>query len=127
MITSNEIDFSPQSSTAVISGAQKFILPVPAFADGGEPLVYPDGDKAGQPVVDREGRKISGRGIVFHNDDVVLHSVLLPDNEALLAEYFIDPGASYEIVIPATADPLTYNLVCTIHLGMQGTLQIIAR
>lgn len=68
-----------------------------------------------------------GDTIVFHNDDLALHSVFLPDNEALLAEHFIDPGASYEVVIPASADPLSYKLVCTIHLGMQGTLQIIAK
>jgi|SRR5262245_19859510 len=68
-----------------------------------------------------------GDTILFHNDDDALHSVFLPDNEALLAEHFIDPGASYEVVIPASADPLTYNLVCTIHMRMRGTLQIIAR
>jgi plastocyanin len=68
-----------------------------------------------------------GDAIMFHNDDVALHSVFLPDNEALLAEHFIDPGASYQVVIPTTADPQTYNLVCTIHLGMRGTLQIIAK
>lgn len=68
-----------------------------------------------------------GDTIVFHNDDAELHSVLLPDNETLLAEHFIDPHASYQVVIPASADSLTYNLVCTIHLGMRGTLQIVAR
>ena len=84
MITSDEIDFSPQSSTAVISGAQKFILPVPAFADGGEPLVYPEGDKAGLPIVDREGRKISGRGIVFHNDEDGAWQVAKGDGTAVI-------------------------------------------
>jgi plastocyanin len=69
----------------------------------------------------------TGDTIVFHNDDGVLHSVLLPDNEALLAAHFIEPHASYEIVIPATAGAATYALVCTIHLNMKGTLQIIAQ
>jgi plastocyanin len=68
-----------------------------------------------------------GDTIVFHNDDAALHSVFLPDNEALLAEHFITPGASYEVVIPGNAEPRSYNLVCTVHLGMRGILQIIAR
>jgi plastocyanin len=48
-----------------------------------------------------------GDTIVFHNDDAALHSVFLPDGEALLSEHFIDPGGSYEVVIPTTADPQT--------------------
>jgi plastocyanin len=68
-----------------------------------------------------------GDTIVFYNDDNELHSVFLPDNQSLLAERFINPRASYEVVIPATADPAIYNLVCTIHINMQGTLQVMAR
>ena len=68
-----------------------------------------------------------GDTIVFHNDDAALHSVFSPDNEALMAEHFINPGASYEVVIPANAESRSYNLVCTVHMGMRGTLQIIAR
>ena len=68
-----------------------------------------------------------GDTIVFYNDDAEPHSVFLPDNEALLAEHFIDAHTRYEVVIPATAEPATYNLVCTIHIMMKGTLQIIAR
>jgi plastocyanin len=68
-----------------------------------------------------------GDTIVFYNDDNELHSVFLPDNQSLLAERFIQPRASYEVIIPATADPAIYNLVCTIHMNMQGTLQIMAR
>jgi len=69
----------------------------------------------------------SGGTIVFYNDDAETHSVLLPDNQTLLAEHFIDPHARYEVKIPASADPALYNLVCTIHMDMQGTLQITAR
>jgi hypothetical protein len=66
-ITPQNFDFSPENSTAVISNAQKFILPVPAFADGGEPLVHPRGDKQGQPITDWEGKPIGERGVVFSN------------------------------------------------------------
>ena len=68
-----------------------------------------------------------GDTIVFHNDDNVLHSVLLPDNEALLAAHFIEPHKGYEVVIPPAADPGAYALVCTVHINMKGTLQIFAQ
>jgi plastocyanin len=68
-----------------------------------------------------------GDTIVFYNDDNELHSVFLPDKQTLLAEHFVSPHARYEVMIPATADPAIYNLVCTIHMNMQGTLQIMAR
>jgi plastocyanin len=68
-----------------------------------------------------------GDTIIFYNDDNELHSVLLPDNQTLLAEHFIDPHARYEVVIPTATDPAIYNLVCTIHLNMQGAVQIMAR
>ena len=63
----------------VVSGAQKFIIPVPTFAEngGGEDLVYPKGatDKdgnsgAGQPITDWQGKPIGEpgeKGVVFFN------------------------------------------------------------
>jgi hypothetical protein len=55
-------------STPVISSAQKFIIPVPALGQRGEPLIYPPKDpKAGQPIRDYQGKPIGERGIVFFN------------------------------------------------------------
>ncbi len=68
-----------------------------------------------------------GDMIVFHNDDRELHSIFLPDGETILAAHFIDPNTNYEVTIPTTADPATYDLVCTIHINMKGTLQIVAQ
>ena len=68
-----------------------------------------------------------GDMVVFHNDDRELHAVLLPDYEALLAAHFIEPHASYELAIPPTANPGIYELVCTVHINMKGTLQITAQ
>jgi len=63
-----DLQFTETTSTAVISSAQKFILPVPVLADGGEPLIYPpDHPQAGQPILDWEGNPIGDRGIVFFN------------------------------------------------------------
>ena len=68
-----------------------------------------------------------GDTIVFHNDDNVPHSVSTPDNETLLAAHFIEPHKGYEVVIPPATDPGAYELVCTVHINMKGTLQIIAQ
>jgi len=65
-ISPADLAFDPASSTSVISSAQKFIIPVPAF--GGEALVYPKGDdKSGKPILDYEGKPIGERGLVFFN------------------------------------------------------------
>jgi hypothetical protein len=64
-LVSEDIDFS--SATKVISSAQKFIIPVPAFMSEGEPLVNPDGANAGKPIVDYQGNPIGDKGIVFFN------------------------------------------------------------
>lgn len=65
-IKAEDIDFS--TATKVISGAQKFVIPVPAFQDQGEPLVYPAGaDKAGEPIADWQGKPIGDNGVVFFN------------------------------------------------------------
>ena len=67
-ISPSDLRFDPDRSTAVISSAQKFIIPVPAFGRGGEPLVYPKGhEKAGKPILDYEGKPIGDRGLVFFN------------------------------------------------------------
>jgi len=55
-------------STPVISNAQKFIIPVPALGQSGEPLVYPhEYEKAGQPILDYTGKPVGDRGLVFFN------------------------------------------------------------
>ena len=67
-ITPDMLRFDESSSTAVISGAQKFIIPVPAYEARGEPLIYPkSNERAGQPIVDYEGKAIGERGVVFFN------------------------------------------------------------
>jgi hypothetical protein len=68
-IVSSGIRVDSSTGTAVISSAQKFILPVPALAGGGEPLRYPAGhEKAGTLILDFQGKPVGERGLVFFND-----------------------------------------------------------
>ncbi|MFZ9888330.1 MAG: hypothetical protein ACO3JL_12585 [Myxococcota bacterium] len=67
LLSPADVDFDDAAD--VISNAQKFIFPVPAFAGGGEPLVFPRGhEKAGEPITDWRGEPIGDKGLVFHND-----------------------------------------------------------
>jgi hypothetical protein len=66
LITADQIDFGPKASTPVVSDTLRFVIPVPVFEGGGEPLVPPDGAEA---FTDWEGKPISGRGVVFYNPD----------------------------------------------------------
>lgn len=72
-------------STPVISNAQKFIIPVPAFGPKGEPLIYPPKHpKAGQPILNRKGNPIGDRGIVFFNDKDQSWQAAVGDGQSVL-------------------------------------------
>lgn len=65
LIRADEIDFGVAASTPVVSDTLRFVLPVPALAHGGELLRHPDGSA----FLDRQGRPLQGRGVVFFNED----------------------------------------------------------
>ena len=68
IVKNTDLKTGPGYSTPVISNAQKFIIPVPAFKDGGEALIYPkEHPNAGQQIVNNEGKPIGKSGIVFYN------------------------------------------------------------
>ena len=63
-----DLRFGSGLSTPVISQAQKFILPVPAFDNGGEKLDYPiNHELAGEPITDWQGNPVGETGVVFFN------------------------------------------------------------
>src|SRR5262249_19399973 len=62
-IKSADLNLRPDTSTAVISSAQKFIIPVPAWGRNGEPLTYPKGhEREGQAILDFQGKAVGDRG-----------------------------------------------------------------
>ncbi len=65
-INASDLDFT--RATPVISRAQKFVVPVPEFRGGAEPLVYPaDQEHAGQPILGWDHTPVGETGIVFWN------------------------------------------------------------
>jgi hypothetical protein len=80
LLRADQIDFSDAVSTPVVSDSFRFVLPVPAWPDGGEPLVRPDG----APLTDRDGRLIEGRGIAFIDPDDRCWEVARGDGSAVI-------------------------------------------
>jgi hypothetical protein len=112
-LTADSIDFSPEASTPVISGAQKFVLPIAAFKDGGDALVYPDGDKAGQPITDQRGRPIAGRGLVFFNADDGAYQVVRGDGNGVVIIGSVTEAQAAKLVAKVrelAADPSELSL-----------------
>ena len=63
-----DLSFESDNSTAVISEAHKFIIPVPNLGAQAEPLVYPaDHPDAGQPILNYKGRPVGEKGLAFFN------------------------------------------------------------
>ncbi len=72
-ITASQVNWDKGAD--VVSNAQKFVIPVPQFEGGGEPLVYPAGAKdkngadiGGTPIKDWQGQPIGDNGVVFWNE-----------------------------------------------------------
>ena len=81
LITADQIDFSPKASTAVASDTLRFVLPVPKFQGGGEPLKPPAG---AAPFRDRNGEPVTGRGVVFFNPDDQCYQAAPGDGQAVV-------------------------------------------
>lgn len=83
-ITADEIDFSPTMSTAVVSDTLRFVVPVPAMADGGAPLRQVEGEAAGEPFIGKDGRPIEGPGLAFFNSDDGCNDFVRCDGRAVI-------------------------------------------
>jgi plastocyanin len=66
-----------------------------------------------------------GDRIVFKNEDGDLHSVVLPDQEDMLPEHFIEPATSFQFRVPANVRPGEYSIACTIHVDMRTRLVVV--
>jgi len=72
-------------STPVISNAQKFIIPIPAFGQAGELLVYPKSyEQGGKPILDYTGQPVDDRGLVFFNGKDKSWQAVLGDGEGVI-------------------------------------------
>jgi plastocyanin len=66
-----------------------------------------------------------GDQIVFKNEDGDLHSVVLPDQEDVLPEHFIEPATSFLFQVPADMQPGAYSIACSIHVDMHTRLVVV--
>ena len=114
LVSAVDLQFGADTSTPVISAAQKFILPIPVLADGGEPLVYPAEDnQAGGPIVDYKGEPIGDRGLVFFNQaDQTVQAVPGDGNGVIIInEVTLDQAnALHEYILSLNPDPATLTL-----------------
>jgi hypothetical protein len=114
LVTSADLKFGDGDSTAVISNAQKFILPVGNWGDQGEPLVYPAGhSQAGEAIVDYKGSPIGDRGLVFFNyADQSVQAVAGDGNGVIIInEVTADQAiALYQKVATCSDDPAQLSL-----------------
>lgn len=97
-LTINNVSF--EAAATVISGAQKFVIPVPTV--GAEALVNP---ASGEAIVDYKGRPIGDSGVVFFNGKdqswqaaktdggVVIINEVTAEQAAVLIEKIGDIGA----------------------------------
>jgi hypothetical protein len=77
--------FDPGLSTPVISQAQKFIIPVPAFGSEGEKLMYPPNhEHAGELMKDWQGNPVGETGVVFFNTKDQSWQAALGDGTAVI-------------------------------------------
>ena len=101
-------------STSVISNAQKFIIPVPAFIQGGEALVYPQSyEKAGQLILDYTGKPVGDRGLVFFNGKDKSWQAVKGDGEGVIIINEVTQEQArklYQKVQALKADPTNLTL-----------------
>jgi len=109
-LTPADLNFSKAAD--VISSAQKFILPVPNFADGGEPLVYPEGAKdkdgksiGGTPIADWEGKPIGDKGVVFFNAKDQAWQAVKGDGEGVVIMNQVSEGQAKDLLGKVGGDP----------------------
>ncbi len=119
LFTAADVDFT--DGTPVISCAQKFVVPVPSFPEGGEPLVYPeDHECAGQPILGWDKSPVGETGIVFWNgkdscwqaaaDDgthVIIINLVSERDASMLLQRFTGLGGPHRITLAGFKDFLS--------------------
>jgi hypothetical protein len=109
-ISAGQLDFA--RAAPVVSNAQKFILPVPRFSDGGEPLVYPAGAKdkdgadiSGQAIKDWQGKPIGDKGVVFFNHKDKSWQAVKSDGEGVVIMNQVTEQQAKKLMAKVGGDP----------------------
>ncbi len=115
VVTPDQINFD--NGSPVVSSAQKFVIPVPKFADGGEPLVYPQGatnkkgeDLSGQPIADWQGKPIGERGVVFFNEKDQAWQAVPGDGNGVVIMNQVTEDQSKQLLAKVGGDPSNLSL-----------------
>lgn len=87
-----------EKSTAVISDAYKFVIPVPDLGEAAEPLIYPAGhERAGQPILDYKNQPVGDWGIVFFNEKDQSYQAVPADGEGVIIVNEVSPEQAEKI------------------------------
>lgn len=108
-------DLSFEGAVLVRSKAQKFILPVPTFAEqgGGEALVYPPSagqERAGQAILDWQGNPVSGTGVVFFNFTDQCFQAARDDGQSVVIFNQVGPRQADRLHTAIGQDPMKLEL-----------------
>ncbi len=129
-VAGHQIARAGKARTAAATRGAAFALTIWLGTAAPADLVLADGDEIEvilrmhafhpSPILAHPGDRI-----VFKNEDRDPHSVVLPDQEDVLPEHFIEPATSFLFQVPADMRPGEYSIACSIHLGMRTHLVLV--
>jgi len=63
-----------------------------------------------------------GDRIILGNEDADVHALTVVGHEEILEDEIIEPETSFEFTVPAFLEPGEYELICSIHRGMEARI-----
>ena len=68
VLSAGDFSLDEENSTAVVSSACKFVIPVPLLGQEADHFVCPSGDPQAGELIDDRGNSVGDRALVFFND-----------------------------------------------------------
>ena len=130
VLSAEDFSLDEENSTAVVSTAYKFVIPVPPLGQQADSLVYPSGHpQAGAPIVDDQGNPVGQRGLVFFNDQDQAWQAVPGDGTGVIIINEVTPAQAaqlHEKVRSLTASPaqLTLNQIKEILTYSRAALNL---